>query len=78
MAVAMNVTSEDKVNAAAAEVVVAYGGVDVLVSNAASRCVHHNEEFPNAHWEKLLAIHPEGAYLTTKACMTHMQKSHNG
>ncbi|OZA94989.1 MAG: 3-hydroxybutyrate dehydrogenase, partial [Polaromonas sp. 39-63-203] len=33
MAVAMDVTDEGQVNAAVAEVVAAYGGVDVLVSN---------------------------------------------
>src|SRR3546814_11397585 len=34
MAVAMDVTSEEQVNAGVAEVVKAWGGVDVLVSNA--------------------------------------------
>ncbi len=40
MAVAMDVTSEEQVNAAVAEVVAAYGGVDVLVSNAGIQIVH--------------------------------------
>ena len=35
MAVAMDVTSEEQVNAAVAEVVAAYGGVDVLVRHRA-------------------------------------------
>jgi len=78
MAVAMDVTNEEQVNAAVAEVVAAYGGVDVLVSNAGIQIVHPVEEFPFADWKKMLAIHLDGAFLTTKACVPHMQKSGKG
>ena len=78
MAVAMDVTSEDQVNAAVAEVVAAYGGVDVLVSNAGIQIVHPIEEFPFADWKKMLAIHLDGAFLTTKACVPHMQAGGKG
>ena len=66
MAVAMDVTSEEQVNTAVAAVVAAYGGVDVLVSNAGIQIVHPIEEFPFADWKKMLAIHLDGAFLTTK------------
>lgn len=78
MAVAMDVTNEEQVNAAVAKVVAAYGGVDVLVSNAGIQIVHPIEEFPFADWKKMLAIHLDGAFLTTKACMPHMQASGRG
>ena len=78
MAVAMDVTSEEQVNAAVAEVVAAWGGVDVLVSNAGIQIVHPTEEFPFADWKKMLAIHLDGAFLTTKACLPHMQKAQGG
>ena len=78
MAVAMDVTSEVQVNAAVAEVVTAWGGVDVLVSNAGIQIVHPIEEFPYADWKKLLAIHLDGAFLTTRACVPLMQKSGRG
>ncbi|MEO8152549.1 MAG: 3-hydroxybutyrate dehydrogenase [Rhizobacter sp.] len=78
MAVAMDVTNEEQVNAAVAEAVAAYGGVDVLVSNAGIQIVHPIEEFPFADWKKMLAIHLDGAFLTTKACVPHMQKSGKG
>ena len=78
MSVAMDVTSEEQVNAAVAEVVAAYGGVDVLVSNAGIQIVHPIEAFPFADWKKLLAIHLDGAFLTTKACVPHMQASGKG
>ena len=78
MAIAMDVTSEEQVNAGVATVVAAMGGVDVLVSNAGIQIVHPVEEFPFADWKKMLAIHLDGAFLTTKACVPHMQASGKG
>ena len=78
MAVAMDVTSEEQVNAAVAEVVAAWGGVDVLVSNAGIQIVHPVEDFPFADWKKMLAIHLDGAFLTTKACLPHMKTGGRG
>jgi 3-hydroxybutyrate dehydrogenase len=78
MAVAMDVTDEGQVNAAVAQVVKAWGGVDILVSNAGIQIVHPLEEFPFAEWKKMLAIHLDGAFLTTKACLPHMYGSGRG
>ena len=66
MAVGADVTDEAQVNAAVAEVVAAWGGVDVLVSNAGIQIVHPLEEFSFAEWKKMLAIHLDGAFLTTR------------
>ena len=78
MGIAMNVTSEDEVNAGVAAVVAAWGGVDILVSNAGIQIVHPLEEFPFDEWKKMLAIHLDGAFLTTKACLPHMYASGHG
>jgi 3-hydroxybutyrate dehydrogenase len=78
LAVGMDVTSEEQVNRGVAEVASAWGGVDVLVSNAGIQIVHPVEEFPFADWKKMLAIHLDGAFLTTKACVPHMQRSGRG
>ena len=78
MAVAADVTDENQVNAAVAAVVQAWGGVDILVSNAGIQIVHPLEEFPFAEWKKMLAIHLDGAFLTTKACLPHMYASGRG
>ncbi|TAM43606.1 MAG: SDR family NAD(P)-dependent oxidoreductase, partial [Burkholderiaceae bacterium] len=78
MSVAMDVTDEAAVNAGVAEVVKAWGGVDVLVSNAGIQIVHPLEEFTLAEWKKMLAIHLDGAFLTTKACLPHMYASGRG
>jgi 3-hydroxybutyrate dehydrogenase len=78
MAVAMDVTDEAQVNSATAAVVSAWGGVDVLVSNAGIQIVHPIEDYPLAEWKKMLAIHLDGAFLTTKACLPHMYASGRG
>jgi 3-hydroxybutyrate dehydrogenase len=78
MAVAADVTDEAQVNAAVASVVSAWGGVDVLVSNAGIQIVHPVEEFSYAEWKKMIAIHLDGAFLTTRACLPHMYASGRG
>jgi len=78
MGVAMNVTSEDEVNAGIATTMKAYGRIDILVSNAGIQIVHPLEEFSYADWKKMLAIHVDGAFLTTRACLPHMYKAGRG
>ena len=76
--VAMDVTSEAAVKSGTAAVVSAFGGVDILVSNAGIQIVHPLEEFSFDEWKKLLAIHLDGAFLTTRACLPHMYASGRG
>ena len=78
LGVAMDVTDEKAVNDGVATVVAAFGGVDILISNAGIQIVHPIEEFSYAEWKKLLAIHVDGAFLTTRACIPHMYKSGRG
>jgi 3-hydroxybutyrate dehydrogenase len=78
MGVAMNVTDEQAVNDGVATVVRAFGGVDILVSNAGIQIVHPLEEFAYADWKRMLAIHVDGAFLTTRACLPYMYKSGRG
>jgi len=78
LAVAMDVTDEAQVNDGVAKAVAAFGGVDVLVSNAGIQIVHPLEEFSYAEWKRMLAIHLDGAFLTTRACLPHMYKAGRG
>ena len=76
--IAVDVTSEDQVNAAVEQAVSVFGGIDILISNAGIQIVHPLEEFTFADWKKMLAIHLDGAFLTTKACLKHMYAQGRG
>ena len=78
MAVAMDVTDEQGVNRGVDDAASKAGRIDVLVSNAGIQIVHPIEEFPFGEWKKMLAIHLDGAFLTTKACLPYMYKSGGG
>jgi 3-hydroxybutyrate dehydrogenase len=72
MGVAMDVTDEDQVEAGFAKVEAAWGGIDVLVSNAGIQIVDPVEKFDFGKWKKMLAIHLDGAFLTTRAALRQM------
>ncbi|MEN3976846.1 3-hydroxybutyrate dehydrogenase [Emcibacter sp. SYSU 3D8] len=72
MGLVMDVVSETVVNDGIAQIVAQWGGIDVLVSNAGIQIVHKIEDFPFADWKKMLAIHLDGAFLTSRACLPHM------
>jgi 3-hydroxybutyrate dehydrogenase len=78
MAVAMNVTDEAQVEKGIADVIAKYGKVDILVSNAGIQIVNPLESFAFADWKKMLAIHLDGAFLTTRACLKHMYAANFG
>jgi len=78
MAVAMDVTNESEVDAGMAAVVDAYGRIDILVSNAGVQIVAPLDQFAFADWKRLLSIHLDGAFLTTRAVLKQMYKQGGG
>jgi 3-hydroxybutyrate dehydrogenase len=78
MGVAMDVTSESDVDSGVAAVVASFGRIDALVSNAGIQIVAPLDELPFADWKRLLAIHLDGAFLTTRAVLRHMYRQRGG
>jgi 3-hydroxybutyrate dehydrogenase len=78
LAVSMDVTSEEAVNAGIQQVVDKLGSIDVLVSNAGIQIVNPIEDYAFSDWKKMLAIHLDGAFLTTKAAVKHMYAAGKG
>lgn len=78
MGIAMDVTDEAAVNNGTDQVAAAWGSVDILISNAGIQIVNPIEQFSYADWKKMLAIHLDGAFLTTKAALKHMYKDNRG
>jgi 3-hydroxybutyrate dehydrogenase len=78
LALAMDVTSESEVESGMADVIAACGRIDVLVSNAGIQIVAPLDQLPFADWKRLLAIHLDGAFLTTRAALKHMYRQGGG
>jgi len=76
--VMMDVTDEQQVDAGTSKVIDAFGSLDVLVSNAGIQIVAPLVEYEFAKWKKMLAIHLDGAFLTTRAALRQMYKQHSG
>jgi 3-hydroxybutyrate dehydrogenase len=77
-AIEMDVTDEASVNAGIAQAITHFGKLDILVSNAGVQIVHKAEDFPFADWKRMMAIHLDGAFLTTKAVLPHMYERGSG
>lgn len=78
MGVKMDVTNETEVDSGIAKVIQAYGGVDILVSNAGIQHIDPVDKLSLDNWKKLLAIHLDGAFLTTRACLRNMYERGKG
>lgn len=78
LAVKMDVTDEGAVDAGMGAVCDRFGGIDILVSNAGIQIVSPVDQFDFADWKKMLAIHLDGAFLTTRACLQRMYAQQRG
>jgi 3-hydroxybutyrate dehydrogenase len=78
LGIGMDVTNEQQVDAGVAAVVAAWGGVDILVSNAGIQIVHPLDQFSYADWQTMMRVHLDGAFLSTRACVRHMYPGGRG
>ncbi|PXV53619.1 3-hydroxybutyrate dehydrogenase [Dyella jiangningensis] len=76
--IAMDVTDEAAVNAGTDKVVAEFGHLDILISNAGIQIINPIDQFSYADWKKMLAIHLDGGFLTTRAALKHMYKDDRG
>ena len=76
--IAMDVTSEEQVEAGMAKAIKTFGRLDILVSNAGIQIVAPLDQFDFAKWKQMLAIHLDGAFLTTRAALRQMYQQGSG
>jgi 3-hydroxybutyrate dehydrogenase len=72
LGVQMDVTDEKQVDDGVAACVARLGGVDILVSNAGVQVISPLADLSLSDWKRMLAIHLDGAFLTTRACLKRM------
>lgn len=78
IAIGLDVTDEAGVDTAAERTVKELGGFDILVSNAGVQIVAPLQDFPFADWRKLMAVHLDAGFLTSRAAMRAMIASGKG
>jgi 3-hydroxybutyrate dehydrogenase len=74
----MDVTNEEQVNAGIEEAAREFAALDLLVSNAGVQIIHPIIDFSFSDWRKVVAVHLDGAFLTTRAAMRSMIQSGRG
>ena len=76
--IAMDVSDERAVNVGTDKVVATLGALDILISNAGVQIINPIDQFDYADWKKIMAIHLDGGFLTTKAALKHMYQGDRG
>ena len=78
LALAMDVADEDQVEAGVAAAADTFGGVDILVSNAGIQHIEAIVDLSLDNWRRMMAIHLDGAFLTSRACLRRMYAQGRG
>ena len=77
-ALAMDVTDEAQVDGGVDRTVRDLGGLHVLVSNAGIQHIDPVDTLAYSDWRKVVTIHLDGAFLTTRAALRHMYAAGQG
>ena len=78
IAIRMDVASEEEVDRGVDEAARQLDGIDILVSNAGVQHIDNIADVSFANWRKVIAIHLDGGFLTTRACLRHMIRQRRG
>jgi 3-oxoacyl-[acyl-carrier protein] reductase len=73
-----DVTDEAATAGLIAAAVAAFGGIDILVNNAAVRREQKFEDMTLAEWHSVLAVVLDGAFLCSRAALPFLRKSDRG
>ena len=78
LAIEMDVTNEHQVKQGTEKIITEFGRLDVLVSNAGIQHIDPIISLDYADWRKIIAVHLDGAFLTTRSAMQQMVKQKSG
>ena len=74
----MDVTLEAEVENGVAKIIDRFGRLDTFVSNAGIQVIGPLHDLQFVDWRRVLAVHLDGAFLVSKACLPHMYRRGRG
>lgn len=70
----VDIRFEDQIEAAVSKAVTHFGGIDILINNASAISLTDTPSTPGKKYDLMNGINARGTYLTTRACIPHLQK----
>ena len=77
LAVPTDIRFDEQVEAAVAQAVARFGGIDVLVNNASAIHLAGTSEMPMKRYDLMFGINARGSFLCTQKCLPHLRTASN-
>jgi len=75
--IVLDVRDEDMIQAAVAETIERWGGIDILVNNASAIFMAGTLETPMKRFDLIFSVNVRGTFLCSQACLPHLKKGNN-
>jgi citronellol/citronellal dehydrogenase len=72
-----DIREEAQVDAAVAQTVDAFGGIDIVVNNASAIFPMPTKDTPIKRWDLMHQVNARGTFLVTQKCLPYLEKSEN-
>lgn len=73
-----NLANADEIDTLIENTISALGSIDILINNAGIQYVAPIDEFPNATYEKIIAVNMNSVFYASKAAWKHMKENQFG
>ncbi len=77
LACIVDVRMEEQIQAAVAETVRTFGGIDILVNNASAIFLSGTVETPLKRFDLMHGVNTRGTFACSQACIPHLEKAEN-
>ena len=77
LALVCDIRDEGQVQAAVAETVARFGGIDICVNNASAISLTPIDKTDPKRFDLMFGINTRGTFVTTQACLPHLKKAEN-
>ena len=77
LALKVDIREEGEVQAAVAQAVERFGGIDIVVNNASAIWLAGTEGTPMKRYDLMHQVNTRGTFMVTQACLPHLKKASN-